>query len=207
MRHAFEPDHLAAISTLLTGERNVLRAAWLGVYWGIGHTLTLLVAGTFFVVFRTTMPAIAADVLAFAVVLLLVGFGFRAIVLSTAQTGSRHSHVHGAPSAPADERWAFARRPLLVGALHGLAGSGALTALIMATIPSVGAGLLYLLLFGAGSTFGMAALSGLMGWPIARIGTNGAVARGVSVVVGSLSIMLGLYWAYPLVGRFAQFSR
>jgi hypothetical protein len=46
MRHAFEPDHLAALSTLLTGERNVRRAAWLGVYWGVGHTLTLLVAGT-----------------------------------------------------------------------------------------------------------------------------------------------------------------
>ena len=103
MRHALEPDHLAALSTLLTGERNIRRAAWLGVYWGIGHTLTLLVAGTLLVVLRTDMPAIVADVLAWAVVLLLVGFGFRAIALSAGHTsvGPTHSHVHGARSASA----------------------------------------------------------------------------------------------------------
>jgi nitrile hydratase accessory protein len=201
LRHAFEPDHLAAISTLLTGERNIRKAAWLGVYWGIGHTLTLLVAGTLLVVLRTEMPAIVADVLAWAVVLLLVGFGFRAIALSAGHNsvGLTHSHVHGATSASG---WTVARRPLMVGVVHGLAGSGALTALITATIPSMGSRLIYLLLFGAGSTCGMAALSGLMGWPIARVGTHGAVARGVSVAVGSISIMLGLYWAYPLIGRF-----
>jgi nitrile hydratase accessory protein len=204
MRHAFEPDHLAALSTLLTGERNVRKAAWLGVYWGIGHTLTLLVAGTLLVVLRADMPAIASDALACAVVLLLVGFGFRAIYLSARQAsaGRTHSHVHGAPSAAASVgQWTLARRPLFVGAVHGLAGSGALTALVMATIPSMWARLIYLLLFGVGSTLGMAALSGLMGWPIARVGAHGAVARCVSLAVGCISIMLGLYWGYPLIGR------
>jgi hypothetical protein len=204
MRHAFEPDHLAALSTLLTGERNVRKAAWLGVYWGIGHTLTLLVAGTLLVVLRADMPAMASDLLACAVVLLLVGFGFRAIYLSAGQAsaGATHSHVHGARSASAHVgRWTLARRPLLVGAVHGLAGSGALTALVMAEIPSMGARLTYLVLFGVGSTLGMAALSGLMGWPIARVGAHGAVARCVSLAVGCISIMLGLYWGYPLMGR------
>jgi nitrile hydratase accessory protein len=204
MRHALEPDHLAALSTLLTGERNVRKAAWLGVYWGIGHTLTLLVAGTLLVVLRADMPAIASDALACAVVLLLVGFGFRAIYLSARQAsaGRTHSHVHGAPSAAASVgQWTLARRPLFVGAVHGLAGSGALTALVMATIPSMWARLIYLLLFGVGSTLGMAALSGLMGWPIARVGADGAVARCVSLAVGCISIMLGLYWGYPLIGR------
>ena len=204
MRHALEPDHLAALSTLLTGERNVRKAAWLGVYWGIGHTLTLLVAGTLLVVLRADMPAIASDFLAGAVVLLLVGFGFRAIYLSAGQAsvGRTHSHVHGAPSAAASiGQWTLARRPLFVGAVHGLAGSGALTALVMATIPSMGARLIYLVLFGIGSTLGMAALSGLMGWPIARVGAHGAVARSVSLAVGCISITLGLYWGYPLIGR------
>ena len=206
MRHALEPDHLAALSTLLTGERNVRRAAWLGVYWGIGHTLTLLMAGTLLVVLRADMPAMAADLLAFAVVLLLVGFGVRALYLSAGQTavGPTHSHSHTAApaSAPAlTRRWTLARRPLLVGAVHGLAGSGALTALVMATIPSMGARLIYLALFGVGSTLGMAALSGVMGWPIARVGTHGAVARGVSLTVGCISIALGIYWGYPIIGR------
>jgi len=204
MRHAFEPDHLAALSTLLTGERNVRKAAWLGVYWGIGHTLTLLAAGTLLVVLRAEMPALVSDVLAGAVVLLLVGFGCRAIYLSAGQSsaGPTHSHGHGATPAPSSNgQWTLARRPLLVGAIHGLAGSGALTALVMATIPSTAARLSYLALFGIGSTVGMAALSGLMGWPIARVGTHGAVARTVSRAVGCVSIMLGVYWGYPLIGR------
>jgi hypothetical protein len=204
MRHALEPDHIAALSTLLTGERNIRKAAWLGAYWGIGHTLTLLVAGTLLVVLRADMPTMASDVFACGVVLLLVGFGFRAIYLSAGQVpaGPTHSHVHGATSAstPAG-RWTLARRPLLVGAVHGLAGSGALTALVMATIPTMGARLTYLVLFGVGSTLGMAALSGLMGWPIACVGGRGAVARALSLTVGCISIMLGLYWGYSLIGR------
>ena len=204
MRHALEPDHLAALSVLLTGERSVRKAAWLGVYWGIGHTLTLLAAGTLLVVLRAEMPGIASEFLSCAVALMLVGFGFRAIYLSAspAPAGPTHSHVHGATSRSASiGPWTLARRPLLVGAVHGLAGSGALTALVMATIPSMGARLTYLALFGIGSTLGMAALSGLLGWPIARVGTHGIVARGVSLIVGCISIMLGLYWGYPLLGR------
>jgi len=204
MRHALEPDHLAALSILLTGERSVRKAAWLGVYWGIGHTLTLLAAGTLLVMLRAEMPAIASHLLAFAVVLMLIGFGVRAIYLSASpvSAGPTHSHSHGATSGSAGiGPWTLARRPLLVGAVHGLAGSGALTALVMATIPSMGARLTYLTLFGVGSTLGMAALSGLLGWPIARVGTHGAVARSVSLAVGCISIALGLYWGYPLIGR------
>jgi nitrile hydratase accessory protein len=203
MRHALEPDHLAALSTLLTGERNVRKAVWLGVYWGIGHTLTLLAAGTLLVVLRADMPARTSDFFALAVTLLLVGFGFRAIQLSAgpAPAGPTHTHVHKAASRSTSGSWTLARRPLLVGSVHGLAGSGALTALLMATIPSTGARLIYLALFGIGSTLGMAALSGLLGWPIARVGTHGIVARSVSLTVGCVSILLGVYWGYPLIGR------
>jgi hypothetical protein len=204
MRHALEPDHLAALSTLLTGERSVRKAARLGVYWGIGHTLTLLAAGTLLVMLRADMPAIASDVFATGVALMLVGFGVRAIYLSADPRPSRPTHSHaldGARGSTCIGRWTLVRRPLLVGAVHGLAGSGALTALVMATIPTIGARLLYLALFGIGSTLGMAALSGLLGWPIARVGTRGVVARSVSLAVGCISIILGVYWGYPLIGR------
>jgi nitrile hydratase accessory protein len=203
MRHALEPDHLAALSTLLTGERSVRKAAWLGVYWGIGHTLTLLAAGTLLVVLRAEMPTRTSDFFALAVALLLVGFGFRAIYLSAGPgpAAPSHSHAHGAASRSTSGSWTLARRPLLVGAVHGLAGSGALTALLMATMPSISARLMYLALFGIGSTLGMAALSGMLGWPIARIGTHSVVARSVSLTVGCISIVLGLYWGYPLIHR------
>ena len=98
-------------------------------------------------------------------------------------------------------RWTLARRPLLVGAVHGLAGSGALTALVLTTLPTTAARIAYMALFGLGSTLGMAALSGVLGWPLARLGTHHAVARGISLAVGCLSIGLGLVWGYPFVFR------
>jgi len=97
--------------------------------------------------------------------------------------------------------WTLARRPLIVGAVHGLAGSGALTALVLATLTSTAARITYMTLFGFGSTLGMALLSGLLGWPLAKIGANRTMTRALSVVVGCLSIGLGLFWGYPLVVR------
>ena len=204
MRHALEPDHLAAVSTLLTGERSSAKAAWLGACWGLGHTLTLLTAGATLVVLRAEMPAFASEAFEFCVVLMLVGFGVRAIYQGACRRSPRptHSHVEPATLEPVHiGRWTLARRPLLVGAMHGLAGSGALTALVVATLPSTVTRLSYLAMFGAGSTLGMAALSGLVGWPIARVGAHRAAARSVSVAVGCVSTGLGLFWGYPLIGR------
>src|SRR5678815_2011274 len=79
IRHALEPDHLAAVSTLITGERSSRKAAWLGAWWGLGHTLTLFAAGAMLVLFRAEMPPFASHVFEFFVVLMLVGFGVRAI--------------------------------------------------------------------------------------------------------------------------------
>ena len=98
------------------------------------------------------------------------------------------------------DRWTLAR-PLVVGAVHGLAGSGALIALVVATLPSTTARLGYLALFGIGSTLGMVALSGLLGWQIARLGTDRAVIRTFSLAVGCVSTVLGLFWGYPFLSR------
>jgi nitrile hydratase accessory protein len=201
MRHALEPDHLAAVSTLMTGERSSAQAAWLGACWGLGHTLTLLTAGALLVVFRAEVPPITARMLELCVVLLLVGFGVRAIYQGACRVpaGPRHSHRRpGALSPFQVDRWTLAR-PLLVGAVHGLAGSGALTALVVTTLPSTATRLGYLMLFGVGSTVGMAALSGLLGWPMARLGTHHVFARTVSVAVGCVSTALGLFWGYPFI--------
>ena len=207
MRHALEPDHLAAVSTLVTGERDgrsAYRAALLGACWGLGHTASLIVAGTALVVLRASMPPRATDLFEFFVALMLIGLGLRAIYLAARQgpAGPVHAHHHGRvvhthPGAPAHIHigvWTLARRPLLVGAVHGLAGSGALTALVLATLSTTAARITYMMLFGLGSTIGMAVLSGVLGWPLARAGQHQSVARGLSFVVGLGSLALGLYY-------------
>jgi hypothetical protein len=170
----------------------------------MGHTLTLLTAGAMLVVLRAEMPAFASEAFEFCVVLMLLGFGVRAIYQGARRgsIGPTHSHVNPGTLEPVHVgRWTLARRPLLVGAVHGLAGSGALTALVVATLPSTVTRLSYLALFGVGSTVGMAALSGLFGWPIARVGAHRAIARSVSLAVGCVSTVLGLFWGYPLIGH------
>ena len=203
MQHAFEPDHLAAVATLMTGERSSAKAAWLGACWGLGHTLTLLAAGTALVVLRADMPAAVTMAFELGVVLMLIGFGVRAIYQAASSTLPRRTHTHARPASSRlvdVDRWTLAR-PLLVGAVHGLAGSGALTALVVATLPSTMTRLGYLALFGIGSTLGMVALSGLLGWQIARMGSERSVVRVFSLAVGCVSTVLGLFWGYPLLSQ------
>jgi hypothetical protein len=148
------------------------------------------------------MPVFASQVFDVCVVVMLVGFGVRAIYQGACRDRTGPTHVHGKPGTIAPRngaRWTLARRPLLVGAVHGLAGSGALTALVAATLPSTVTRLGYLALFGVGSTIGMAVLSGLFGWSIARVGAHRAIARGLSLAVGCVSTVLGLFWGYPLI--------
>jgi hypothetical protein len=209
MRHALEPDHLAAVTTLVSHERSSVRAALLGAWWGIGHTLALLVVGAALVLVRAELPDAVSDAFELAVASMLILLGIRSVRLAALQApgGPRHLHRHGLiihshAAVPAHVHigtWTFARRPLLVGAVHGLAGSGALTALVLATLPTTAAQLMYVLLFGVGSTLSMAALSGLLGWPLARLGTNHRVARSVSLVVGCVSIAIGIMWGFPLI--------
>jgi high-affinity nickel-transport protein len=211
MRHALEPDHLAAVSTLVTRERSSYKAALLGACWGLGHTLSLLVVGVVLILMRAEMTARVSDAFELSVAVMLIGLGWRAIYLAARQgpAGPVHVHHHGAvvhthPGVPAHVhvgRWTLARRPLLVGAVHGLAGSGALTALVLATLPTTRARIVYIALFGLGSTVGMAMMSGALGWPIAHLGSHHRVARSLSMVVGFLSIGLGVVWGYPLVLR------
>ena len=209
MRHALEPDHLAAVTTLVSRERNGLKAAMLGVCWGVGHTLALVGVGAALMLLRAELPASAAGAFELLVAFMLIALGVRAILQAARQGGSGPLHVHrhgrivhrhaAVPAHVHIGTWTLARQPLIVGAIHGLAGSGALTALVLTLLPSTAARLSYMALFGLGSTFGMAAMSGLLGWPLARLGTNHALARAISLAVGCLSTTTGLYWGYAQV--------
>ena len=93
MRHALEPDHLAAVSTLVTHDRGGYKAAWLGACWGLGHTCSLLMIGVVLVALRAEMPARATDLFELAVALLLVALGARAIHIAAKQGEIGRAHV------------------------------------------------------------------------------------------------------------------
>lgn len=206
VQHALEPDHLAAVSTLVSEERSSYRAALLGVSWGLGHTSSLVIVGTALVLLRADLPSGVAELFEFAVALMMIALGVRAIGMATQHRAGAHVHPHDAASVaqrppPAKGR-TLSRRPLMYGIVHGLAGSGALTALVVTTLPSTAARLTYLAVFGLGSTLGMAVLSGMLGWPIARMGRRHAATRGISLLVGCVSAGLGTIKAYPQVVQF-----
>lgn len=211
MRHALEPDHLAAVSTLVSRERSSMRAALLGACWGLGHTLALVIVGAVLVALRREMPAALSDVFELAVAVMLISLGVRAILQAARQGPDgptrlhRHGHIVHSHAGVASHLhlgdWTLARRPLVIGAIHGLAGSGALTALVLATLPTTAAQLTYMGLFGLGSTVGMAALSGLLGWPLARFGAHHLVTRIVTLAVGCTSTVLGIAWGQAAFAR------
>jgi beta-lactamase regulating signal transducer with metallopeptidase domain len=202
MRHACEPDHLLAVSTLMSTERSTIRATGLGVFWGLGHTLSLLVVGAVLALGHTQLPASAALLFEFAVSLMLVALGVRAIALAWRQGAAGPSHAHAHSTTIHQHRGALdhvhvgpltlARRPLLVGMVHGLAGSGALTALVMANLPTAPAQLAYVVLFGCGSTIGMAALSACASWPLLRFVRQPRMVASLASVSGGLSVLYGL---------------
>jgi len=215
MRHALEPDHLAAVSTMVAQRPRAGAAAWVGACWGFGHTLALFVVGGGLLLLRAEVPPWLADVFELAVACMLMGLGARGVLraLRAGREGfaARAPHSHGgAPhvhSGPEQHlhlgRWTLARGPLVIGLLHGLAGSGALTALVVATIPGLGQGLVYMLLFGLGSVAGMALVTGLSSLSLRRLAHDARSMARVAGVAGLLSLGVGAAWAAPLVARLA----
>jgi len=203
-RHAFEPDHLAAVGTLVAEARGPLRAAWLGAAWGLGHTLALGVVACALALLGAALPHDLERLLELAVAAMVFGLGVRGIVAAfrTDRRGPVHTHTHGdhRHAHPGDTAHlhlagrTLAIRPFVVGVVHGLAGSGALTALVTASFPDVRARLLYVLLFGAGSVLGMAALSGLAGVPLARLAPAPRTHRAFSLAIALLAVATGLTW-------------
>jgi ABC-type nickel/cobalt efflux system permease component RcnA len=205
MRHALEPDHLAAISTIVTEHRESRFGLVLGAAWGIGHTATLVVAGGVLLALRTKMPPNLEASFELGVALMLIGLGGRAIWQAVREGRRIHSHSHHHGSAAcahtggADHvhirRWTLARRPLLIGLMHGLAGSGALTAAVLAAMPTLRDAVVYMVLFGLGSAVGMALLTGLTGKALSHLAQHRRATPLLLGCSGVLSLGLGVVWA------------
>ncbi|HLZ45674.1 MAG TPA: hypothetical protein VKQ05_08350 [Gemmatimonadales bacterium] len=172
-RHAFEPDHLAAVSTLATRPASRLwSAARLGLIWGLGHTATVGVVALLIIVLGVQIPARFWPSAELLVATLLVLLGLT--VIWRYVRGGWHMHTHAHPASPPhihlhshtqDETHGHAhavvdaRRSLGFGIAHGLAGSGAIAALLVATVPDTASRIGYFAAFGAGTIIGMLAVS------------------------------------------------
>lgn len=207
LRHALDADHVAAVSTLVTRERGIARSCLLGAFWGAGHTTALLAAGLAVVAFRLTIAPAVEAALERLVGLVLVLLGAHVLLRAVgslavhghehthAGTTHRHPHFHLGASEPGHVHLVrFGGRPFVVGLLHGLAGSAALTLVVLSTIPSPVGALVYILVFGLGSTAGMLLLSGLVGLPMAMAARQGArVQLALQVAAGLGSAALGVW--------------
>ncbi|MBL0220152.1 MAG: hypothetical protein IPQ07_40570 [Myxococcales bacterium] len=192
LRHAFEPDHLSAVSTLIGETDRPRHGAWLGAWWGLGHTISLLVVGVVLTLLGATLPPRAAVGFELVVSAMLLLLGARAIVRAT-RGGAHHVHTH--------ERASVGRarlRPLAIGLVHGLAGSGALTALVFAQLPGTAARMFYISLFGIGSIAGMTLASGVAGTALQLV-RSGRVRRVLNMTSGVVSITVGVIWAILLL--------
>ncbi len=199
MRHALEPDHLAAVSTVIAEQRGSRGTVVYASLWGLGHAAMLLLVGGGLYVAQKELPERAADVFELLVAIMLIGLGARAL-FSLRKEKSHHvrAHAFGLPHAhatPSDGGGTgFSARPLGIGLVHGLAGSGALTALVVSKSLSLATGLAFMLVYGLGAAAGMTALAGVLGIPIARLAKDSRGPRGLLAVSGCFAVAFGVFW-------------
>ena len=218
LKHATEADHVVAVSTIVSQHRNLLRSAMIGALWGAGHTASLLVTGAIVLWLRVTIPEKISNWLEFCVALMILGLGASALcralrkgrkvhVHKHSHDGVSHVHVHfheattrhgqGQSSTHTHAVSSIGIKPVLVGTMHGLAGSGAITLLVLTQIKSAWLGLLYLAIFGVGSIVGMLLMSGLIGLPFALTSRNlSGLHHRLQTAAAGLSIAFGLWYAY-----------
>jgi sulfite exporter TauE/SafE len=180
LKHATEADHLAAVSTIVSERKSLWSSALIGGFWGLGHTISLFIAGIFVLLLNFQISEQTERILEFGVgiMLLLLGLNVLRKLLQGGhlhfhahEHGTRahaHPHIHAQEHADAPDthhNFNFSPRSIIIGMIHGLAGSAALMLLIIPTIESRAVSLLYIIIFGIGSIGGMMIMSFLVGLP------------------------------------------
>jgi len=212
LRHAFEPDHLAAVAAILSrgGGARGATGGRMGALWGAGHAFSVLLAGACVIFLGWRIPTRFEAAFECAAALMLIGLG-SSILLRRLRGEKAHLHLHehdGFLHAhlhfhrdPREEHHHHAgerllssgRQSFLVGALHGLSGSGGMTMLVLAATPSPMAAMAALLLFGFGAVAGMAILSGLLGLPLSVAAKSSSrLLSGLQIASGATSLLFGL---------------
>jgi high-affinity nickel permease len=216
LRHASDPDHVIAVTTIVSQRRTISGAAAVGAVWGLGHTLTILAVGTGIIVFGWVIPPKVglSTELSVGVMLVVLGLvNLRGVIQSMRaaapdQTVAQHSHPHDAADQDTlgwlDRRFGALGpyrlvRPLVVGIVHGLAGSAAVALLVLATIRDPRWAVIYLLVFGVGTIVGMMLMTMAIVLPYAYTDRKLVrLNRGLRAASGILSLAFGLFIAYKI---------
>ena len=213
IQHALDPDHLIAVSTIVSEQKNFKWASLIGAFWGLGHTTTLFIVGMIVIGLRVTIPPRLGSGLELLVALMLVilgvnvlrkSFGAERVHLHTHSHNPEthtHFHVHENPQQDHGHQHQFKamRRPFIVGMVHGLAGSAALMLLVLSTIESPLGGLLYIVIFGLGSVGGMLLLSGIIGLPFILTAQRFSLMnRWIRIFAGVASVGFGLFLGWEI---------
>lgn len=229
MRHATDADHVVAVSTIVSCQRNLKHAAMIGVFWGFGHTITIFFVGSAIILFKLVIPPRLGLSMELSVGLMLILLGIlnlsgimqwvakmctrSARVLDV----SRHihadfSHSHSLRLTSTKDRtnsWTvgvFGQlglyqviRPLVIGIVHGLAGSAAVALLVLATISEPFGAVMYLLVFGIGTIAGMMVVTTAIAVPFTYSEARSVrLNRSLSTVSGLISVSFGLFVVYQM---------
>jgi ABC-type nickel/cobalt efflux system permease component RcnA len=214
LKHAVEADHLAAVAAIASEKKGLIRSSIVGGLWGVGHTLSLFITGLAVLLLRVQISERTEMILELSVAIMLVALGANALLrLRRGGMLHLHTHEHGDHShmhlhMHDDEKQAESRthhglrfnaRPVLVGMMHGLAGSGALMLLVLSTIESPVIGLAYVLVFGIGSILGMSITSALLSLPVYFMADRFTGANfAFRMVAGIFSLGFGLFMIYQI---------
>jgi len=203
LQHATEADHLAAVSTIVSEKKNLFTASLVGGLWGVGHTISLFVVGLLVILLKFQISESVETKLEACVGAMLVLLGMNALrklfqaskvhVHSHEHDGHEHVHIHthGQEGAESSHH-KLSPRSVVIGMVHGLAGSAALMLLVVPTISSTAVAMLYILIFGIGSIGGMMAMSFLIGLPFHfTAGRFEILNRSIRLVAGVFSLCLG----------------
>ncbi len=219
-KHALDPDHLVAVWNIVGERKGVFSSSIVGALWGVGHTASLLLVGVVVIALQVQIPARIALGMEFAVALMLMVLGVNALrklrggaLLIQAHEQSTHLHVH----PPIHSKYFHSsllslftfkhlkshirsgKKSVVIGMIHGLAGSAALMLIVLATIPSRALALSYIAIFGLGSIGGMFLMSTLIGLPfVFTANKSEGMNKLVRGIAGIVSIAFGMFLAWQI---------
>ena len=221
MRHSTDPDHVIAVTTIVSRQRSIRGAAVIGALWGIGHTLTIFVVGSIIILFKVVIPPRLGLSMEFSVAVMLIVLGVLNLTGAMqwvnrrfsprATADDRAGEIAGVPAdlggAQPDgmveaagrgiDRYQMAR-PLIIGTVHGLAGSAAVALLVLATISTPIWAIVYLLIFGFGTVLGMMIMTAVIAVPFAYSGRFTRLNYWLRVTSGLTSMGFGLFLVYHI---------